>query len=246
MCGISVQINDKNHRFPSNEALKLLCARGPDYSASHECTLKSTDEEDLCISFFSSVLRLRGSELVQQPLVDGRSGSVLCWNGEAWGIAGVAVTGSDSRAVFDLLLAAATAKDRPEAVIEALSSITGPAAFVFFDGNAQRLYYGRDSLGRRSLLRCAESHGGFALSSIAPPQSTCAWSEVDAGNVYMLDLSCRLPSDRVEATLPELCCLETWFREACFARSAPPSVDRAVLTSTDTFHRQLEYLYSHG
>ncbi len=55
-----------------------------------------------------------------------------------------------------------------------LSLLVGPFAFVLYDQRTQYLWYGRDAVGRRSLLTRTVLHGGcasFCAASVAPPQS---------------------------------------------------------------------------
>jgi asparagine synthetase B (glutamine-hydrolysing) len=114
----------------------------------------------------------------------------LCWNGEAWKIGGIPVEGNDAQAILDLLFeaSASTAGD-VQAVLDVLLSIQGPFAFVYFDKPARKVYYGRDRLGRRSLLALHSQDGSsLALSSIADTADS-RWEEVDADGVYVLDLA---------------------------------------------------------
>lgn len=45
----------------------------------------SCDQEELTLQFFSTVLHLRGPEVVPQPRFNPTTGDVLCWNGEIFG-----------------------------------------------------------------------------------------------------------------------------------------------------------------
>jgi asparagine synthetase B (glutamine-hydrolysing) len=115
--------------------------------------------------------------------VDAATGFVLCWNGEAWGIRGEPVKGNDGEAVLALL---AEASRGAGDVMDVLRAIEGPFAFIYLDKPAKRLYYGRDRLGRRSLL--VKNGVPFVLSSIAETPVD-GWSEVEANGCYTLDLS---------------------------------------------------------
>lgn len=141
------------------------------------------------MTFLSTVLSLRGTELVSQPLTDKGTGSVLCWNGEAWSVNGDAVTGSDSNTVFDLLLKASRSPDSRRAVVQLLSGIRGPYAIVFYDAVNELVYYGRDCLGRRSLLKKTTSDGSLVLSSVCDNATGEAWAEVEADGIYAVELN---------------------------------------------------------
>src|ERR1700710_1779447 len=103
MCGIFCCISRHGHQQASEETRKLLLQRGPDSLEMHQVVTG-----DFYLTFLSSVLSMRSSAVVPQPLLDEDSGSVLCWNGEAWKFDDEPVIGNDSRRVFELLLAAAS------------------------------------------------------------------------------------------------------------------------------------------
>ncbi|KAL7803589.1 asparagine synthase-like protein [Trichoderma aethiopicum] len=186
MCGIhgAVTANGRPHKLsPGLE--RRLRNRGPDHLGTVEAQL-SPDEGSLCVALTSTVLSLRGDHLAKQPLVDAESGSVLCWNGEAWKLSGKRVEGNDGEAVLSLLAAAASRDPGSEdSVLDALRSIDGPFAFIFLDKRAKRLYYGRDRLGRRSLL--LKRGDEFLLSSIAEAPAE-GWAEVEADGCYTVQL----------------------------------------------------------
>jgi asparagine synthetase B (glutamine-hydrolysing) len=143
-------------------------------------------------TFLSTVLSLRGTSIVEQPLRDAITKSTLCWNGEAWSINNASVTGNDSQLVFDKLLTASSGKDGADiaikAVVDLLSSIRGPYAFVFYDASNKLMYYGRDCLGRRSLLRKSKSDDRLILSSVCDNASGESWTEVEADGIYVVNL----------------------------------------------------------
>jgi asparagine synthetase B (glutamine-hydrolysing) len=137
----------------------------------------------------STVLAMREEPgAAAQPFVDSASGCSLCWNGEAWKIGPSVVAGNDGRFVFDKLLLASQSHSEEDPVLQVLRSISGPFAFVYLDKVQDTMYFGRDRLGRRSLL--FKSDAGSALlelSSVA--DSTCnRWQEVEADGIYQIDL----------------------------------------------------------
>lgn len=184
MCGIHATIATAQSPWRQEpEFEENLRRRGPD----HFGTLRAAVGE-LALSFTSTVLSLRGDHVARQPLVDESVGSVLCWNGECWGVDGRPVEGSDTEAILGLLSRASQARapgDGEDAVLEALRTIQGPFAFIFFDKLAKRVYYGRDRLGRRSLL--IKPGLPLTLSSIAEDASD-SWVEVEADGCYTIEL----------------------------------------------------------
>lgn len=205
MCGILFSTGGDTAVEPSSDLLDCLNRRGPDqikqFSAKHP---------NGSLSFVSSVLSLRGESLVEQPLQDPLSGSVLSWNGEAWKIDGNAVDGNDAEAMLVVLLKAVESDGSSpgennlpvdEAVVKALYRIQGPYAFIFYSPRHGKVFYGRDKLGRRSLLRSGVQGGSLMISSVCSGRSSGTWTEVEANGIYVIDLS-NEPDNLVEKRIP--------------------------------------------
>ncbi|KAL2865510.1 asparagine synthetase domain-containing protein [Aspergillus lucknowensis] len=208
MCGIFFSLTpaenpvllDKNLRY-------LLTKRGPDegsYSIGvRGARLNLFNHEGsgrIWLSFASTVLSMRGDDIVRQPLTDsGKTGSILAWNGDAWKIAGQPFPErNDTEIVFNHLLQATTrdylsedyneVPDSTQRVTEAISKITGPFAFVFYDAVNFKLYFGRDCLGRRSLLWGLDEAGNLKICSLCDGVSSSSYfQEVEADGVYMVE-----------------------------------------------------------
>lgn len=205
MCGIHVSISPSKPADISPDLKRCLCSRGPDHIATHETRLggdADDDDDDAAdapathLTFTSTVLALRGDHLARQPLVGPGSGSVLCWNGEAWKIRGLGVGGNDGEVVARLLDQgpAGGPAGRQAAVLGLLRSVEGPFAFVYLDRPSGKVYFGRDRLGRRSLLVRDDGHQ-LVLSSVADSTDPL-WKEVEADGIYVLDLGGEKPRDR--------------------------------------------------
>jgi asparagine synthetase B (glutamine-hydrolysing) len=198
MCGIFFSLSRNAYVAPDLETERLLRNRGPDSIGTHQvripCNTGREKDDGLHATFVSTVLALRGTSVVEQPLRDDASGSVLCWNGEAWAIAGNDITGNDSQHVFASLLASSSshvASERRasvERVASAVSAIRGPYALVYYDARNGYLYYARDCLGRRSLLRASTSTDSLILSSVCN-SSGGEWAEAEADGLYVIDLA---------------------------------------------------------
>lgn len=196
MCGIHAVVS----RNPNIDGTKIpaqlrrcLCNRGPDHFGQVTTRLEA-DTAPVFLTFTSTVLALRGDHVTKQPFQDPQTGSVLCWNGEAWQINGKPVDGNDGEAIFALLREASKkssetgSRDPILDVFRSMEAITGPFAFVYFDAPSETVFLGRDRLGRRSLLICRdESDGSFVLSSIAEACEE-SWKEVDSDGVYSVVL----------------------------------------------------------
>ena len=207
MCGIFFSISEADSLTPDEELLDALRKRGPDSVGTRSRTVtvqsvssSNTFTQSRLLTFVSTVLSLRGDSIIDQPLEDPDSGSLLCWNGEAWKIEHTIVRGNDAKAVLDILLQAALSSSARsqdgssssdqclQNIIRAIGSITGPYAFVFYDAQSRRVFYGRDTLGRRSLVIKRYGAGGLSISSVPDATKVDGWEDVEADGVYMLDL----------------------------------------------------------
>ena len=204
MCGIFFSCC-ASPKLPSLSLQRRLRQRGPDsfQSISRSVGNESTEHgSTFRLTAASSVLSVRGAKVIHQPIFDesDQAGSFLLWNGEAWRFDGKSIEEHDAQFVFYLLLAATksssgnprtelTGLDNAQtAVFTVLGNIAGPFAFVFYDGHNGRFYYGRDTLGRRSLLIRKSSHALLQISSICDEHTRWDWAEVAAAGIYVVDL----------------------------------------------------------
>ncbi|KAI8629203.1 asparagine synthase-domain-containing protein [Xylariaceae sp. FL1651] len=193
MCGIHVTIATSTDTALSSELEQSLVNRGPDHFGRAQRELPGvTPDQQIHLHFTSTVLALRGDHVTKQPLEGiSDSGPVLCWNGEAWRINSDAVRGNDGEAVLSMLqLPASSPNQAREAhVLDVMRSIDGPFAFVYFDSAASRVYYGRDRLGRRSLLvKSTGETNSVAFSSVADVP-VVGWEEVSSDGIWSMDLT---------------------------------------------------------
>lgn len=214
MCGIYFSCTKQKGTHHFDNSLEFLRRRGPDsFKYVHtEVNGKTSDtscNKELCVfylTFIATVLSLRGDCIVEQPLKDEHSGSILCWNGEAWKINGASLYGNDAVAVLDLLVKAISAhsnssnkdisssEEASQAASDLLSTISGPSAFVFYDSQHQRIFYGRDALGRRSLLQRIDGSGTLMLSSVFDFSEAEDWSEVEPGFIHSFEIGSKAVS----------------------------------------------------
>ncbi|KAJ5532546.1 hypothetical protein N7494_009098 [Penicillium frequentans] len=194
MCGIFFSLSAAPI-LPTPETRSLLEKRGPDCCQTHtlhkEISTPDEGPQSFHLTFISTVLALRGDHVYKQPLIDQATQSVLCWNGEAWKIAGERVSGNDTEHILSLFLRA-VAGDRNGAAHrlgEAAASISGPFAFVFYDATNSRLFFSRDCLGRRSLLQGYEEDGTLKICSLCDGSSSVHFEEVGFDGIYMIDLA---------------------------------------------------------
>ncbi|KAJ1974637.1 hypothetical protein H4R34_004644 [Dimargaris verticillata] len=147
--------------------------------------------------WYAAVLHLRGAHPVPQPLQDTHN-RCFSWNGEVFDRVPVAVDQNDAQVIFDRIVnqldsAGPNTAPTPSPVVQTLAAVDGPFAFVLWDAPAGQLWFGRDCLGRRSLLwhlpTVEEPY--FWLSSISQrlAMGTTPWPEVPAKGLFRLDLA---------------------------------------------------------
>ena len=181
MCGILVSVTPRDASASHNDLVDWISARGPDSLQTHRIQLPGSDSQpSLELAFTSSVLHLRGHEVTVQPLIS-EAGDVLCWNGEVWD--GLEIGEDENDGVK--LLAALTA-GKP--VWKVMEGIEGPWAMVYYSSKDRKLWFGRDCLGRRSLLqRRMVDSGAFVLSSVGVDMTDR--TEVGVEGLFCLDLN---------------------------------------------------------
>lgn len=129
-----------------NETIqRFLAHRGPDHF--EKVIIDCGCSRQFAITELSSVLQLRGKLVTNQPYQGKASNSMLQWNGQVFGGLDLDEDKSDTEQIMALLEAAKNDAD----VLKVLGSIRGPWAFTYWDDKAQKLWVGRDILGRRSL-----------------------------------------------------------------------------------------------
>jgi hypothetical protein len=191
MCGIGcvlanscceVCASDSGVRVTRQDIESAIKNRGP----------HATGFSDLSTGFWAigSVLHIQGSEIVNQPYVD-ESDNILLWNGEVFsgmrdftpGISDtLQVSSAISFAIQNVVFESTDlnrsnsrvhlSKAALRAVTDCLSHVNGPYAFIYFCNSLQLLIYGRDPLGRRSLLKLRNDKFPFALSSVWPSNAS--------------------------------------------------------------------------
>lgn len=188
-----------------------------------------TDGRWLC--FLSTVLHLRGSETVAQPLASERF--VLQWNGEVY--SGLDVRGrNDTTVLFEAL----HQQSGPEGICSVMSLVRGEYALVLYDRCESLLYYGRDYFGRRSLVLAATADT-LEICSVVPADRQ-DFGEVPAAGLWRIDL-------RRPVLVPELIawaeCGPLFAPVPRITKEMSPiglDMDRLVETSIAVFRRSLE------
>ncbi|KAJ0634454.1 putative asparagine synthase, rossmann-like alpha/beta/alpha sandwich, nucleophile aminohydrolase [Helianthus annuus] len=161
--------------------------------------------------FVGATLQLRGVHPITQPLVD-KSGNVLVYNGEVFGGIEISNDSNDAEVLIESLSKCCNCLSRQHdaacssgkySVPEFLSKIKGPWALTYWQESSKTIWFGRDALGRRSLLihRPNIKDSRLMLSSVSPPYALHAdfgsengpgepsfWEELPCG-VYSLSMN---------------------------------------------------------
>ncbi|KAG2224159.1 hypothetical protein INT45_000174 [Circinella minor] len=180
MCGILFSLTTSdNVNIEQWETLKKINTnRGPDSQQTKTITFSN-----IVLQFYSTVLHLRGRNNVPQPVCENNN--ILCWNGEIFDGLSISLEENDTSALMQHL-SKIDSKD-PIKLLDIFSQIEGPFAFVFYQEQSKRIWFGRDCLGRRSLLWC-KNENSLLLSSTAKPDDGLEWQEVPANGIYSIQL----------------------------------------------------------
>ncbi|KAG6551461.1 hypothetical protein Mapa_006884 [Marchantia paleacea] len=172
------------------------------------------------LQFVGATLQLRGDHPVQQPLLDS-VGNVLVYNGEVFDGLKVRPSENDTEVIMQALCdccscachshsqrhqhqlteCACSDSGRPhQTVPRLLSQLRGPWALIFWQAVSRTLWFGRDAIGRRSLLIHKPTPGDprLLLTSVAPERTKHEGQEAHDDPVHMSsywdDLTCGIHS----------------------------------------------------
>ncbi|CBQ73902.1 conserved hypothetical protein [Sporisorium reilianum SRZ2] len=220
MCGIGVLIaptsaqQDDHDDAPASlhscwpSVLENIARRGPDCLNTIQHHFDAPTEP-WTLSLTSSVLSLRGEGVTAQPLTSSDGRLVLAWNGQIFDwddqqtssdratSSRVRLDSGENDAVIFLdriqqLLDERDGEACQEALGAALSEVEGSYAFVLLDRTESKLYFGRDPLGRRSLLLHQSSeHSTIAIVSVASEVMLypgTSLTEIDCSSLWTIDL----------------------------------------------------------
>ncbi|KAI9489014.1 asparagine synthase-domain-containing protein [Zychaea mexicana] len=181
MCGILFSLTTAQQQVDPElwqTLTEINTKRGPDSQQTRTISVG-----DHFLQFYSTVLHLRGRDNVPQPVCE--NGNILCWNGEIFDGLSIALGENDTAALMQHLTRVDTKNST--AFLKVISRIEGPFAFVFWQEESKRLWFGRDCLGRRSLL-WSRNENSLVISSAAQPNDKVEWQEVPANGIYSVQL----------------------------------------------------------
>ena len=182
MCGIFCCVSQShgNNGGASHEwsiCKDFIAARGPDEVAEKfEHLTENWDGH-----FAASVLWMQGPSLTSQPAVDS-SGNVLLWNGDVFS----GNLAQDNICDTDVVLSALQSSSN---VVSVFREIRGPYSFVYYQKSGNLLYFGRDIIGRHSLLlKSNTDENVLTLTSVASKEIT-GIVEVPAIGIFAMNLA---------------------------------------------------------
>ncbi|KAJ9580611.1 hypothetical protein L9F63_024226 [Diploptera punctata] len=182
MCGIYCYLYckeagqcDSRFSFAKEEILKYLHNRGPDGYSEHTINFGSA----WSIDFASSVLWLQGLKPILQPVIDSGN-NVLLWNGDIFD----GPLETDSSDTLNLNKALGESGN----VLSVLRCIRGPYSVIYFDAKHQHLYFGRDRLGRHSLLWSCDREGHIIITSVAK-RNSLDFEEIPSVGIFRIDMN---------------------------------------------------------
>lgn len=190
MCGIAFSIHHSHSTNTSFDHLEtFLARRGPDSQMHLERTF-----DTFKLVFYSTVLHIRGEVCAVQPLISDDGRWVLQWNGEIYSPLG---DSDESLSDTDYMIKKLSSDNYP---LKFLALINAEFAFVLFDSLNGYIYYGRDRLGRRSLLQAAPSKEQLEPAGDANQSLLCLssvsnytfnkklWHEVPATGIFKFNI----------------------------------------------------------
>ncbi|XP_015185706.1 PREDICTED: asparagine synthetase domain-containing protein 1 [Polistes dominula] len=182
MCGIFCcisQCSDVNvkHSDEWDKCKNLLISRGPDKLVKNFISLTDI----WCCHLAASVLWTQGLKLAEQPLIDS-DGNILLWNGDIFSGSLAKNDTSDSITVLN-------AFSKSLNITKTLRCIQGPYSFIYFQKSSKLLYFGRDIIGRHSLLlQLNNEKNSLTITSVG---GKCFQNilEVPAIGIFLINLS---------------------------------------------------------
>ncbi|CAG8539269.1 9713_t:CDS:10 [Diversispora eburnea] len=169
MCGIlfslerrsdtKITLSDNNYFHDElwNRLIIQNKNRGPDSQELFPLSFKSSifPNNGIFMEFYGAVLHLRGERVIKQPFISDDQ-DILLLNGEIFDGLNVPTGENDTIQLIKALKEnekqdCVTDKD-DYCVLSILQKIEGPYSIVYWQNSKRKLWFGRDCLGRRSLL----------------------------------------------------------------------------------------------
>jgi asparagine synthetase B (glutamine-hydrolysing) len=188
MCGICYIFNWNNNHSNGYQSIKYVKVRGPDSFIT-----KTIDNNNKQIIMHCSVLHFQGKNIQKQPIYDENleMSSLLAWNGEVFISQFNQKEESDTLFVFNLISSIEKNSDWDQfttKIVKFLESIGGPYSFIYYSSKFDVTLFGRDPIGRRSLLM-GKNDDEIVITSVACSKDPMIFSEVTIDGIFYFDHS---------------------------------------------------------
>lgn len=169
----NVQDEDVNQiELPLFESLMYkIASRGPDY-INYSCL----ELAGLNCQLFSSILSLR-QPFTKQPNITDEI--IIQFNGELYN--NECLDSNDTEFIVSLLDSnVRSGEKRTDAILKTICQLDGEFAFVLIDLLEEQVYFGRDSIGKRSLVYSLDD--GLIVSSLPPSYQQTSYKFLECKN----------------------------------------------------------------
>ncbi|XP_032671834.1 asparagine synthetase domain-containing protein 1 isoform X2 [Odontomachus brunneus] len=181
MCGIFCSIyrstDDAEGSKQWNICKDLISTRGPDHLADKHISLNHEWQG----YFASAVLWMQGPNITTQPSLD-LNGNLLLWNGDLFS----GCLAKDD--VCDTITVLGEFESTTD-IIPVLRKIEGPYSLIYYQKSSNILYFGRDIIGRHSLLLKVDNEvNSLTLTSVASKKMK-GIIEIPAIGIFAMNLN---------------------------------------------------------
>lgn len=159
-----------------DKIIPKVVARGPDYVQYREFTESETN-----FQLLSSVLSLR-QPFSKQPEIG--SDFILQFNGELYNDG--CMECNDVDYVMAEIKTAFASLSRESAILHVLSQLNGEFAFVLLDLAEKKIYFGKDYVGKRSLLYRLEPDA-ITIASVLPDKENGGLTECVSNQIHVVN-----------------------------------------------------------
>ncbi|CAB4252605.1 similar to Saccharomyces cerevisiae YML096W Putative protein of unknown function with similarity to asparagine synthetases [Maudiozyma barnettii] len=163
-----------------DKIVPYIVARGPDFS-SFRCL------KDVNTCWFSSILSLRQPFTKQSIVIDGKF--VLQFNGELYNNA-IDQNGNDTQYIVQLL-SQINVLDKllsQQQIIDVIRELDGEFAYTISDLVNEVIYFGRDTIGKRSLSYCTDSETHDLYVASITGTTSKDFINCIGGQIYIFDI----------------------------------------------------------
>ncbi|XP_023288091.1 asparagine synthetase domain-containing protein 1 isoform X2 [Orussus abietinus] len=124
---------------------------------------------------------MQGDKCLIQPCIDS-TGNVLLWNGDIFSGNLASDNTCDTITVLNNF-------ELSDNISQILKDVEGPYSFVYFQRHKNLLYFGRDCIGRHSLLIKLNLERNFIMLTSAASKNVNGIIEVPAIGIFVIDLN---------------------------------------------------------